>query len=121
MLAVRLRKERKGGKKAQRICVPARKIQVSGHLEVLKIREPAHEIVGNWPSGRALTQHLHLKALELPNHVRGEPLKVQPVRRIWVGGRAIGQIDLVKISVLHTPEDVAPGPVQGRYIAVTLV
>jgi hypothetical protein len=47
MLPVPLGKERKGGEKAQRISVPARKIQVTGHLEVIKIREPSHEIMGD--------------------------------------------------------------------------
>src|SRR5580704_15337526 len=40
------------------------------------------------------------------------------MRRIGFGWGAIWQIDFFKVSVLHTPENVAPGSVQGLHIVV---
>ena len=113
-----LREKRKGGEIPQRVSVPTDKIQVTGYLEVLEIREAAHEIMSDRPLRRELTQHFHLKALELPDHIGGESLKIQAVRRTRVGGRTIWQFDLVKVPILQTPENIAPSSVQGFDILI---
>ena len=37
---------------------------------------------------------------------------------IRLGYRQIGQVDLVEIIVLHRPEDIAPGAIQGGDVTI---
>src|SRR5580704_15679370 len=120
MLSMFLRKKRKGGEKPQRVSVPTDKIQVTGYLEVLEIREAAHEVMSDRPPRRELTQHFHLNALELPDRIGGESLKIKAMRRTRVSGRTIRQFNLVKVPILQTPEDITPSSVQGFDILIVL-
>ena len=97
MPAVCFRKKRKRRQKAEWIGIPARKIEVGSHIEMLEFGETGHEIMGDRPPGRKLTQNVHLKPLKFPNHVRAEASKIQGVCRIGVSRCAIGQLDLIEV------------------------
>ena len=53
-------------------------------------RKTGHEIMGDRPPRRKLTQNVDLKPLKLSNHVGAEAHEIQAVRRIWVRGVRFG-------------------------------
>src|ERR1700730_15997575 len=104
--AVLRRKERNRGQKTQRIGVPAGKIQVTGHLEMVEIRAPGHEIMGDRSVGGELTQDLYLNLLELPDHIGGKPAKIEAMTGNRVGECASWPCDFVEVAVFQAPENI---------------
>jgi hypothetical protein len=82
---VRLREKRNGRQEPERVCIPAREIEVATYVEMLEIGKAGHEIVGDRPAWRKFTQHLDLNALEISNGVGSEPPEIEGVG--WIGVR----------------------------------
>lgn len=114
MAPVSFRKKRKRRQKAQWVGIPARKIKVGSYIEMFEVGEAGHEIMGDRPPGRKLTQNVDLKPLKFPDHVRAEASEIQGVCGVGVSRSAIRQLDLIEVPVFHAPEHIAPSFVQAR-------
>ena len=80
-------------REAQGIAVPAGKVQVRRHVEMVEAPGPAHEVVGDEPVRRVPAQDADLFGVERDDLVGGEPAEVQPVRRVGLGDRQLRQVD----------------------------
>ncbi len=103
--------------KAQRVTVPTGKIQIFANLEMVKIGDPAHVVMGD-RCIRMGPNDLNLRAVECHNLIRGKTAEGQRMGGVRFRHRKVGQVDLVKIIVFHRPEHIAPRGIQRRNIPV---
>ena len=105
----------------ERITIPPQHIEVTHQIMMFIAGVKAHRVVGNVATGRTLTQNLDLRAVERDNLIRREAPERKPMCWVRFRGGQIGQLDFIEAAILHTPENIAPGLVECRYVAVALV
>ena len=94
--------------KAERVAVPSRHINIASDVVVIEFGEEAHEVVRDIAARRMLPQDIDLFAVEPGYFPRSKPAIVEPVRGVGLGHGQIGSVNLIKGTVFHAPEDIAP-------------
>ena len=98
--------------KAERITVPARHIEVTRDSVMIELGEKTHIIVDNIAPRRGRPQDAGLQSVEADDLIRRKAPPVEHMRRIRLGHGQVGRINLVKVAVIHRPEDIAPRSVE---------
>ena len=86
---------------------------------MVEIGDLAHVVMGDGVI-RMSADDRGLHPVEFDHHVRSKATKSHLMRRVRLGHGQVRQADLVKAGIVHRPEHIAPGAVQGLRRLVTL-
>ncbi len=106
--------------KPEGVAVPGGDVQIFGKIMMIEVGDEPHEVVGEIPTRRRLAQYQTLLAIEFFDLPRRKSAEVENMRRIGLGDREVGQVDLVERPILHAPKDVPPCRVERVDVDVSL-